>query len=190
MNIAELLILAVGLSMDAFAVAVCKGLCMRRFRWKYALLVGVYFGIFQALMPLAGYFLASLFANRIQAYDHWIAFVLLGFIGGKMINDSFDKKDETTCDADGASFGVRVMLPLALATSIDAMAMGITFAFLRTNIAAAVSLIGAVTLILSAAGVKIGHKFGARFESKAELIGGVLLILMGLKILLEHTLLS
>ena len=179
-----LFIIAVGLSMDAFAVAVCKGLSMRRATLKNALIVGLYFGVFQAAMPLIGYFLGVSLADQITAYDHWIAFALLAIIGGKMIYESFHK------DADGEDEGGEVtfqkMLPLAVATSIDALAVGVSFAFLRVSIFPAVTFIGVVTLTLSMLGVKIGNIFGAKFKSKAELAGGVILILMGTKILLEH----
>ncbi|PWL52926.1 MAG: hypothetical protein DBY36_03710 [Clostridiales bacterium] len=184
MSLFELFIIAVGLSMDAFAVAVCKGLSMRRATLKNALIVGLYFGVFQAAMPLIGYFLGISLADQITAYDHWIAFALLAIIGGKMIYESFHK------DADGEDEGGEVtlkkMLPLAVATSIDALAVGVSFAFLRVSIFPAVTFIGVVTLTLSMLGVKIGNIFGAKFKSKAELAGGVILILMGTKILLEH----
>ena len=184
MSLFELFIIAVGLSMDAFAVAVCKGLSMRRATLKNALIVGLYFGVFQAAMPLIGYFLGVSLADQITSYDHWIAFALLAIIGGKMIYESFHK------DADGEDEGGEVtfqkMLPLAVATSIDALAVGVSFAFLRVSIFPAVTFIGVVTLTLSMLGVKIGNIFGAKFKSKAELAGGVILILMGTKILLEH----
>ena len=184
MSLFELFIIAVGLSMDAFAVAVCKGLSMRRATLKNALIVGLYFGVFQAAMPLIGYFLGISLADQITAYDHWIAFALLAIIGGKMIYESFHK------DADGEDEGGEVtlkkMLPLAVATSIDALAVGVSFAVLRVSIFPAVTFIGVVTLTLSMLGVKIGNIFGAKFKSKAELAGGVILILMGTKILLEH----
>ena len=184
MSLFELFIIAVGLSMDAFAVAVCKGLSMRRATLKNALIVGLYFGVFQAAMPLIGYFLGISLADQITAYDHWIAFALLAIIGGKMIYESFHK------DADGEDEGGEVtlkkMLPLAVATSIDALAVGVSFAFLRVSIFPAVTFIGVVTLTLSMLGVKIGNIFGAKFKSKAELAGGVILILMGTKILLDH----
>ena len=184
MSLFELFIIAVGLSMDAFAVAGCKGLSMRRATLKNALIVGLYFGVFQAAMPLIGYFLGVSLADQITAYDHWIAFALLAIIGGKMIYESFHK------DADGEDEGGEVtfqkMLPLAVATSIDALAVGVSFAFLRVSIFPAVTFIGVVTLTLSMLGVKIGNIFGAKFKSKAELAGGVILILMGTKILLEH----
>ena len=204
MNFIELFLLAVGLSMDAFAVAVCAGLTMPKLNIKKALVIGLYFGIFQAVMPLIGYLVAKLFADKIITYDHWIAFALLCFLGGKMIMESF-KKDgcpDRECPDDvcadrkcpggekpnrkETSVKPARMLPLALATSIDALAVGVSFAFLRVNIIPAVSFIGITTFTLSLVGVKIGNVFGTRFKSKAELVGGVILVLIGLKILLEH----
>lgn len=182
MSLLELFIIAVGLSMDAFAVSVCKGLSLKRMSWKKALVVGLYFGGFQAGMPLLGYFLGAQFESRITAFDHWIAFILLGLIGVNMIRESLSGEEEKTDD----SVGVRAMVPLAVATSIDALAVGVTFAFLQVQIVPAVSFIGVITLLLSAAGVKIGNVFGARFKSRAELAGGVILVLMGVKILIEH----
>jgi len=181
MTFIELFIIAVGLSMDAFAVAVCAGLTMEKVSLKKALIVGLYFGIFQAGMPLIGYFTATLFAGRIVAYDHWIAFGLLAFIGGKMIFDSFRGDDD---DKREYSLAPAKMLPLAVATSIDALAVGVSFAFLKVSIVPAVLFIGVVTLTLSMAGVKIGHLFGTRFKSKAQLAGGIVLVLIGLNILL------
>ncbi len=177
----ELFILAVGLSMDAFAVSVCKGLSVKKLRPKHMLIAGLYFGGFQALMPLIGYFLGVQFQSLIQDFDHWIAFVLLSLIGANMIKESRESADELN-----DSFGVKAMLPLAVATSIDALAVGVTFAFLRVNIVSAVSFIGVTTFILSAVGIRIGNIFGAKYKSRAELVGGIVLILMGLKILLEH----
>ena len=185
MNLIELFILAVGLSMDAFAVAICAGLTMPKATIKKALIVGLYFGIFQAGMPLIGYFAGSLFADKITAYDHWIAFALLCFLGGKMIWESL-KKEEASGEEQEASLGPKKMLPLAVATSIDALAVGVSFAFLRVSIVPAVTFIGITTLAISMAGVKIGHVFGRRFKSKAELAGGIILVLIGLKILIEH----
>ena len=185
MSLIELFVLAVGLSMDAFAVAICTGLTMSRATVKKALIVGMYFGIFQAGMPVIGYCVANLFAAKITAYDHWIAFALLGVLGGKMIWESF-KKEECCGEQQEASLGPKKMLPLAIATSIDALAVGVSFAFLHVRIVPAVSLIGATTLAISMAGVKIGNAFGQRFKSTAELAGGVILVLIGVKILLEH----
>ena len=182
MGMFELFLIAVGLAMDAFAVAVCKGLSIRTLKVRQALLVGLWFGLFQGLMPAIGYFLGSHFAHLIEAVDHWIAFVLLAIIGGNMIREAI-KGDEECCDPS-LSFGVMFML--AGATSIDALAVGVTFAFLGVNILAAVILIAVVTFVISAAGTKIGNLFGARYKSKAELFGGAVLVLMGIKILLEH----
>lgn len=182
MSIVELLLLAVGLSMDAFAVAVCKGLAMKKAGAGACATVGVWFGGFQALMPLVGYLLGVGFKNYINAFDHWIAFVLLGLIGANMLREAAGGEDDSAED----SLSVRSMLPLAVATSIDALAVGVTFAFIGVNIAVAVTLIGITTLIISSAGVKIGNIFGAKYKKKAEIAGGVILILLGLKILLEH----
>lgn len=182
MSLFELFLIAVGLSMDAFAVAVCKGLAMPRMSWKGALIVGLYFGGFQAAMPLLGYFLGSKFSMAIRAYDHWVAFLLLVLIGAGMVKESFEK-DESCANA---SLDVRGMVLLAVATSIDALAVGVTFAFLNVDIVPAVSFIGAVTFTLSMVGVKVGNAFGCKYKSRAELAGGAILILMGLKILLEH----
>ena len=182
MSIFELLLLAVGLSMDAFAVAVCKGLATGKVRFRHMLIPGIWFGAFQALMPLIGYFLGARFEKYIVSVDHWIAFVLLVGIGANMLREAL--QDES--GEEDASLSVKVMLPLALATSIDALAVGITFAFLQVRIVPAVSFIGVVTFLLSMAGVKIGSLFGARWRKRAELAGGVILILLGIKILLEH----
>lgn len=182
MGLLELFILAVGLSMDAFAVSVCKGLAMPKITVKKAAVVGIWFGGFQALMPALGYLLGSQFKDSITAIDHWIAFILLGIIGGNMIREACS--DE--CENESDSLDIKTMFLLAVATSIDALAVGITFAFLKVNIAAAVSFIGITTFIISAAGVKIGNIFGTKYKSKAELAGGIILILLGLKILLEH----
>lgn len=183
MDIFELLLIAVGLSMDAFAVSVCKGLSVRRLRPRHYLLTGAWFGGFQALMPSAGYILGSTFDHYIAAFDHWIAFVLLVLIGGNMVKESLSRDEE--CHSD--SFAVRAMFPLAVATSIDALAVGVTFALLPdVHILAAVTLIGVTTFLLSAVGLKAGSVFGLRYKARAELAGGVILILMGFKILLEH----
>lgn len=178
----ELLLLAVGLSMDAFAVSVCKGLAMKQLTWKSILIPGLWFGGFQGLMPFLGWLLGSRFANYITSIDHWIAFFLLGILGVNMLREARSGADE---EAD-ASLGFRTMLAMAVATSIDALAVGITFAFLAVNILWAVSFIALVTFILSGVGVKIGHVFGTRFQAKAEALGGCILILLGVKILLEH----
>ncbi len=183
MGILELCFIAVGLSMDAFAVSVCKGLSAQKLCWKHYLIIGTWFGGFQALMPTIGFFLGSAFEKYITSFDHWIAFALLVFIGGNMLREGFSKEEEKR----DASFACRTMAVLAVATSIDALAVGITFALLPdVNIIAAVALIGVTTCILSAIGLKIGNIFGAKYESRAQIAGGVILILMGLKILLEH----
>ena len=182
MGMMELFLIAVGLSMDAFAVAVCKGLALRKVNLGQMALVGLWFGGFQALMPLAGYFVGVQFKEQITAIDHWIAFALLAIIGGNMIRESLSKEEE----CPDASLSVKAMLPMAVATSIDALAVGVTFAFLRVDILPAVCFIGAVTFVFSFAGVKMGSVFGARYQSKAELFGGGVLIGMGIKILLEH----
>lgn len=182
MGLIELFLIAVGLSMDAFAVSVCKGLAMPKCTFKKAAIVGLWFGGFQALMPAIGYVLGAQFQEAIASIDHWIAFVLLALIGGNMIHEALDNDEE---EAD-ASLNVKTMFLLAVATSIDALAIGITFAFLKVNIIPAVCFIGIVTFIISFAGVKIGNVFGVRYKNKAEIVGGVILILLGLKILLEH----
>ena len=182
MGLLELFILAVGLSMDAFSVSVCKGLAMPKITVKKAAVVGIWFGGFQALMPALGYLLGSQFKDSITAIDHWIAFILLGIIGGNMIREACSGE----CEKENDSLDIKTMFLLAVATSIDALAVGITFAFLKVNIAAAVSFIGVTTFVISAAGVKIGNIFGTKYKSKAELAGGIILILLGLKILLEH----
>lgn len=191
MSLFELFIVAVGLSMDAFAVAICKGLSMNRISIKKAGIVGLYFGIFQSVMPLIGYFLGIRFHNKITYMDHWIAFILLGFIGITMIRESRKGKcgievDSQTNEGTNEFLDFKNMSVLALATSIDALAIGVTFAFLNVNITSAVSFIGIVTFILSMIGVKIGNVFGSVYKSKAEFIGGLILILMGFKILLSH----
>lgn len=183
MGIIELFILAVGLSMDAFAVSICKGLAMEKCEYRKAAVCGIWFGGFQALMPLIGYFLGYQFRSYITAFDHWIAFVLLSVIGFNMVRESFSKEEE---DADD-SLDVKTMFLMALATSIDALAVGVTFAFLpNTNIVAAVSFIGVVTFFLSTLGTKLGNIFGAKYKGKAELAGGLILIFLGIRILLDH----
>lgn len=182
MSVPELFIIAVGLSMDAFAVSICKGLSMGKMHIKNALIVGLYFGGFQAMMPALGYLLGSHFQEAITAYDHWIAFILLGVIGFNMIREALNKEEETC----SASLAMADMAVLAIATSIDALDVGVTFAFLQVHILPAVSFIGLTTLALSVIGVKIGTVFGCRYKSRAELTGGIILILMGLKILIEH----
>lgn len=180
MNLAELFILAVGLSMDAFAVSICKGLSLGRTKAIHSVTAGIYFGGFQALMPFTGYMLGIRFQSLIQSIDHWIAFVLLCFIGVNMIREA---KDSEECSA---AMDFRAMFPLAVATSIDALAVGVTFAFLDVPIIPAITLIGLTTFAFSAAGVKIGSIFGTKYKSGAEIAGGVVLIIIGSKILLEH----
>lgn len=182
MTLTELFILAVGLSMDAFAVAICKGLAMKKMDWKKAAIVALYFGGFQAGMPLLGYLLGIRFQSYIVAVDHWIAFVLLALIGFNMIKESRENDEEGNSD----SVAFKEMVVLAIATSIDALAVGITFAFLQVDIVPAVSFIGICTFTLSLVGVKIGNVFGVKYKSKAEFCGGLILILLGTKILLEH----
>lgn len=182
MGVIELLVLALGLSMDAFAVSICKGLSVPKLQAKHCLICGVYFGGFQALMPLIGWALGIRFQSMITNIDHWIAFMLLAVIGANMIKESFSKEEK----CPDASFGFKTMLTLAVATSIDALAVGVTFAFLDVSIVPAVLLIGATTFVCSAVGVKIGNVFGNRFQSKAEFLGGLVLIAIGLKILIEH----
>ena len=183
MTFLSILLIAVGLSMDAFAVAVCKGLKMRKIEYGKMLLIGLFFGGFQALMPLIGWLIGMKFQKFIESYDHWVAFLLLAIIGGKMIYESF-KPDE---DESDGSFGISELFVLAIATSIDALAVGIAFAmFEEVNILYSITIIGCITFILSVFGVAIGNKFGALYKNKAELAGGVILVLLGLKILLEH----
>ena len=186
MGIFELFVLAVGLSMDAFAVSVCKGLSLGKIGRKHMFIAGAWFGGFQALMPLIGYYLGRFFTDAITEYDHWIAFILLGVIGGNMIREVFGDDGEECCQDTDASLDVRTMLGLAVATSIDALAVGVTFAFLKVDIVPAVSFIGIITFTLSVAGVRIGNIFGTRYQAKAQLLGGVILIFMGIKILIEH----
>lgn len=182
MGIIEIILLAIGLSMDAFAVAICKGLAMEKVSIKKVAIVGAWFGGFQALMPLIGFLLGVSFKDYIVAIDHWISFVLLGLIGFNMIKESLSKDE----DEENSSLAFKLMLVLAVATSIDALAVGVTFAFLQVNVVLAVIIIGVTTFILSSIGVKIGNVFGARYKSKAEFAGGLILILLGVKILLEH----
>ena len=182
MSLIELFLIAVGLSMDAFAVAVCKGLAMPKMSWKGAAIVGLYFGGFQALMPFLGYLLGAGFKDAISAYDHWVAFILLALIGGNMIRESREDEEESL----DASLSFRSMVLLAIATSIDALAVGVTLAFLDVPILSSVCFIGVVTFCLSLVGVKAGNVFGCKYKSKAEFVGGLVLILIGLKILLEH----
>lgn len=182
MNLFTLFTIAVGLSMDAFAVAICKGLAMKKITFRKALIIGLWFGGFQALMPLFGYCLGVQFQSKITFIDHWIAFALLCFIGINMIREACSKEEEKASD----SLAFKDMLLFAVATSIDALAVGVTFAFLHVAILPAITFIGLTTLVLSMAGVKIGNVFGTRYKSKAEIAGGIILIVIGIKILLEH----
>ena len=182
MGFLELFLIGVGLSMDAFAVAVCQGLCMPRLNLRFALVIALFFGGFQALMPFLGYLLGAGFKDAISAYDHWVAFILLALIGGNMIRESREDEEESL----DASLSFRSMVLLAIATSIDALAVGVTLAFLDVPILSSVCFIGVVTFCLSLVGVKAGNVFGCKYKSKAEFVGGLVLILIGLKILLEH----
>ena len=187
MGIGELLLLAVGVSMDAFAVSICKGLCMPKATPKACMTCGVWFGGFQALMPTIGFFLGTLFAEAIQAFDHWVAFILLAIIGINMLKEAFEKKECECCDANGADLSMKTMFVMAVATSIDALAVGISLAMAgNVNIWLAATFIGICTCGFSALGVKIGNVFGTKFEKKAQIAGGAILILIGLNILLEH----
>ena len=181
MGLWELFVIALGLSMDAFAVAVCKGLSMQKFEIKKAVIIGLYFGIFQGVMPILGFLLGGTFAETIEKYDHWVAFILLGMIGINMIREAFDKDEEVNDKVDFKS-----MIWLAIATSIDALTVGITFSFLKVNIWFVSLLIAMVTYVLSVLGVLIGNKFGCKYKAKAEVTGGIILLLMGVKIVLEH----
>lgn len=183
MSLFDLIVTAIALSMDAFAVSISKGLSTPNMRLKHGLITGAYFGGFQALMPLIGFFLASSFAEYIKRFDHWIAFGLLVLIGANMLREALSKEEEEEMNA---SFSFKTMLPLAIATSIDALATGVSFAVTDTNIWLAISLVGVTTFVFSAAGVKIGNAFGLKYKSKAEVVGGLILILMGVKILVEH----
>lgn len=186
MSLVELLFVAVGLSMDAFAVAICKGLGMRKIKITHALIIALFFGGFQALMPLIGWAFGSLFEQYISQWDHWIAFVLLAFIGAKMLVDAFkDNGEEAACGAEPV-LNIKEVLIMAIATSIDALAVGITFAFLKVDVIPAITLIGVVTFALSFGGVAIGSAFGSKFRKPATITGGVVLILIGFKILFEH----
>lgn len=184
MSFIEIFLIAVSLSMDAFAVAVCKGLAMRTCTRKKAAIVGLYFGVFQAGMPLLGYFLGRQFRGIVESVDHWIAFALLALIGIGMIKEAFEVEDECVCCGD-ESLDIKTMLGLAVATSIDALAVGVAFSLQNVKIVPSACMIGITTFLISAAGVKIGNRFGGRYQNKAELVGGCVLILMGLKILLE-----
>jgi len=183
MGLIELFIIAVGLSMDAFAVSICKGLSLGKIKLRHMCIAGLWFGGFQALMPTIGYFFGSLFADQVTRYAHWIAFILLAFIGGNMIKESVEKEEITECP--DAAMGVKNMFLLAIATSIDAMAVGVSFAFLKVDLVPAVLFIGGITFVCSAIGVKIGSAFGSKYKAKAEFAGGLVLIIMGIKTLLD-----
>lgn len=182
MGIFEIVLIGSGLAMDAFAVSICKGLSMKKMSWKSAIIIGLYFGIFQACMPVIGYFLGTTFSGFVESADHWVAFILLSTIGINMIKNSFSGEDNSKNDC----IDFKTMSLLAIATSIDALAIGITFSFFEINLTLSVMLIGLITFLLSIIGVKIGNKFGDKFQSKAEFAGGIILIIIGLKILLEH----
>lgn len=198
MRFVELLLIAIGLSMDAFSVSICKGLTTKRFSWKTALTCGLWFGFFQALMPTIGYFLGAQFQQYIEAFDHWIAFGLLFLIGANMIREAVQGKDEDKATSEEneslraensqppTPVSPRQMLPLAIATSIDALAAGVSFACIQVNLWSSVLTIGATTFLFSVAGVKIGNVFGSKYEKSSEIVGGIILIAIGLKILLEH----
>ena len=186
MGVVELLLIALGLSMDAFAVSVGKGLSVQKIKPRHSLSVGVWFGGFQALMPLVGYFLGVSFASMVESFDHWIAFILLGIIGFNMIREALSDDE---CEVAHPDFSARSMLMMAIATSIDALAVGVSFAFLHIDIWSAAAIIGVTTFILSVVGLRIGNIFGCRYKSKAELAGGAILMIMGVKIVVEHTLL-
>lgn len=182
MSITEIVLLSIGLAMDAFAVSICKGIQMKKMNWRKAIIIGLWFGGFQALMPTIGYFLGTTFESVVTSIDHWIAFVLLEIIGGNMLKESFSNEEDDGND----DVGVKTMFFLAVATSIDALAVGITFAFLKVNLLLAISLIGVISFILPVLGTKIGNRFGDKYKSKAEFVGGMILVLLGIKILLEH----
>ena len=183
MTFIELLLIAVGLSMDAFSVSICKGLTTKKFSWRMALICGLWFGLFQALMPIIGYFLGAQFQELIEAYDHWIAFGLLALIGANMIREALSKKEE---ESTNGALDVKTMFLLAIATSIDALAVGVSFACIQVELWSSVAVIGLTTFLFSVLGVKIGNVFGSRYEKSAGIVGGIILILIGLKILLEH----
>ena len=183
MSIIEIALIGVGLAMDAFAVSICKGLAMRRMNYKKAIIIAAFFGVFQALMPALGYVLGTTFANKIAAIDHWIAFMLLALIGANMIKEALSSDDDE-CQDDSLRLGDLIML--SIATSIDALAVGITFAFFNVSLLLSVSMIGIITFIICVIGVKVGNVFGEKYKSKAELAGGLILIVMGAKILIDH----
>jgi putative Mn2+ efflux pump MntP len=185
MSFLELLLVGIGLSMDACAVAICQGLCMPKLNLRHAGVIGLFFGGFQGLMPAIGYFLGNFFADMVSQYAHWVAFILLAIIGGNMIKESFEKEE---CDCCGdAAMDAKTMFVMAIATSIDALAVGVSFAVLSVDIWSAVTIIGITTFILSVVGLKIGNIFGSRYKNKAEFLGGAILLTLGVKILIEHT---
>ncbi|MBE5926914.1 MAG: manganese efflux pump [Lachnospiraceae bacterium] len=181
MSLIELFVIAVGLSMDACAVSICKGLSMKKMSWKNAIIAGIYFGGFQGLMPAIGYLLGVNFADIIERFDHWVAFILLAIIGGNMIKEAFGEEEELD-----SKFDAKTMIPLAIATSIDALAVGVSFAFLKVSIIYSVIFIAITTFVISFLGIRIGNIFGTRYKSKAEITGGIILVFMGCKILVEH----
>ena len=182
MSLLEIVLISFGLAMDAFAVSICKGLSMKKMNWKKALIIAAYFGGFQAIMPLVGFLLGNTLSGAFESIDHWVAFILLGIIGAEMIKNSFDKEEDKRND----KVDIKTMTILATATSIDALAIGVTFSFLRAKIILSAIIIGVITFVLSLIGVKTGNKFGDKLQNKAELIGGIILIFLGIKILLEH----
>ena len=186
MSLWELFLIGVGLSMDAFAVAICQGLCMPKLNLKNGAVIALFFGGFQALMPLAGWFLGSQFSSYIQRFDHWVAFVLLGFIGGNMIREALSPEEEEVACSMDSRLDYKQLLLMAIATSIDALAVGVTFAFLSVKIVPAISIIGCTTFVLSLVGVVVGNYFGVKYKKRAELTGGIILVVLGAKILLEH----
>lgn len=186
MGILELLLIGVGLSMDAFAVAICQGLCMPKLNWRHGAVIALFFGGFQALMPLIGWVLGSQFAGYIQNIDHWVAFVLLVLIGGNMVREALSPEEEEVACSVESKLDYKQLFLMAVATSIDALAVGVTFAFLEVPIIPAISIIGCTTFCLSLVGVVVGNFFGTRYKKRAELSGGIILILLGAKILLEH----
>ena len=186
MGFLELLLIGVGLSMDAFAVSICRGLCMPRINWRHAGVIALFFGGFQALMPTLGWLLGSQFAGYIQSFDHWVAFILLALIGFNMAREALSPEDEEEACAVETRLDLKQLFLLAVATSIDALAVGVTFAFLDVKIGPAAAIIGCTTFVLSLAGVAVGNFFGARYKKRAELTGGIILVLLGVKILLEH----
>lgn len=187
MSFVELFLIAVGLAMDAFAVSICKGLQMKKINYRHGAVIALFFGVFQGVMPLLGWFLGSSFGSYITRADHWVAFVLLAFIGGKMIYEALHGDDDEEVSEGGDTLDIKELFILSIATSIDALAVGITFALLPdTNIWVSITAIAVVTFVLSLVGVVIGNRFGTKYKNKAELFGGVILVLIGLKILLEH----